>query len=722
MPETLTVTLGRVLRRDAASGFTVVLAYTQSSREPLKIVADAAVVQEGETASVTGEWEHHRKYGRQFRAETILAVLPASADDILSYLEAGHVKGIGLTLAKRLVDRFGDDLLRIMDEEPDRLREVQGVGARTLEKIRKSWEEQHGVRNVMIFLSAHGVSARRAFHIHRQYGDKAIAVIRQNPYRLAHDVRGLGFDFADKLARSLGHDLRSPFRLMAGLRHVIDEARGEGHCGIHLDDALDRTTALLRVERSLVAEMTASAVAAGVAIEEELDGRRVLFDPSLYRAESRIASRLAAMAGVKPGWSDLDPDDAVRVAENESGMTLDETQRHAVDLALTSKAIVITGGPGVGKTTLVRALLAVFQSAELRVALAAPTGRAAKRLAESTGTTASTIHRLLETSPDTGGFKRDEENPLEADVVIVDEASMVDVPLLDAVLRAMPSDAAIVLVGDADQLPSIGPGQVLYDILGSGRVPNIRLTRIYRQRGGSQIIANAHRINRGEQPQLATKKGDSDSYLFRADTPEKTVQHVVGLLSKKLREEFGLHPLRDVQVIAPMRPGPVGIDVLNASLQAALNPPSAHKTRIARPHGVVFCPRDKVMQTVNNYDKGVFNGDVGVIASIDAEGTKFEVDYGADQIVAYELEEADQITLAYATTIHKSQGSEYEAVVVVMVPQHAYMLQRNLLYTAVTRGRRLVVVVGTEEAVAIAVRRGRGAGRVTRLQHCLIRS
>jgi exodeoxyribonuclease V alpha subunit len=501
---------------------------------------------------------------------------------------------------------------------------------------------------------------------------------------------------------------------MAGLRHVVDMERGRGHCGVPLEKALRETVELLDVECDLVAETIETAVSDEVLIEEELDGRRVLFEPWLHRAETRIAETLARLADELPQWHDIEPDEAITSAEAESGVPLDAVQRQAVSLALRSRAVVITGGPGVGKTTLVRALLTVFQSAELSVSLAAPTGRAAKRLSESTGGAAQTLHRLLEMSPHSGEFQRNAENPLETDAVIIDEASMVDVPLFGDLLEAMPPHAGIVVVGDADQLPSIGPGQVLHDVLASQRVPAIRLTEIHRQADGSEIVQNAHRIHRGEMPRFGKQPDGSDMFFFSSDSPEKAVARVVDLVTVRIPEKFGL-PSRDVQVLAPMRKGSGGVDALNRALQDALNPPSRHKARVERPGGVVFGPGDKLMQTENNYEKGVFNGDIGVIATINASEERFTVDFGADLIVDYTLHEADQLTLAYATTIHKAQGSEYPAVVIVLLPQHHIMLRRNLLYTAVTRGRRLVVMVGDLSAIRTAVRTGRGGERCTRL-------
>lgn len=717
--EKINATIVRIRFQNPDTGFNVVTCRREASNEELTVVGFFHLPELDELVAIDGEWRNDARYGRQFSAESVTPIIPTSVEGIRSYLAAGHVKGIGETLAKRLVKRFGTDTLRIIDESPRRLLELPGIGKRTLEKIEASWQEQRGVRDVMVFLAAHGLSGARAFRIQKQYGDRAVAEIRENPYRLASEVRGIGFTIADSIARKLGHDERSPFRLLAGLRHVIDAARRNGHCGMTIEDAVAESAKLLHVEPTLLHETVVMAIEMRLVIAEEWNGRRVLFEPSLHRAESRIASALAVRADEAPAWAKVGSRKAVALAEAESGLELDATQKDAVALALRSKAMVVTGGPGVGKTTLVRALLAVYEEAGLKVSLAAPTGRAAKRLSENTGQHASTIHRLLEMSAHSGVFQRDDDYPLETDVVIVDEASMVDVPLLDAVLRALPEEAGIVLVGDADQLPSIGPGQVLYDILESRRVPSIRLTEIHRQAEGSDIIVNAHRINRGEMPEFNAKESSSETFLFPVVAPDKAVARVVDVVTRAIPEKFGLKSLRDVQVLAPMRNGSVGVDVLNEALQQSLNPPERHKARVERPNGVYFCPRDKVMQTENNYDKGVFNGDVGIIAMVDPEKERFTVDFGADLIVDYWFAEAEQLTLAYATTIHKSQGSEYEAVVIALMKQHHVMLRRNLLYTAVTRGRKVVVVVGDRDAVRTAVKTGSGGERLTRLRACL---
>jgi exodeoxyribonuclease V alpha subunit len=713
MPERITAKVFRTRFHNPDNGFSVVVAMREDTGDEVTIVGTFPPLQEGEPITATGEFRDDRRYGPQFVAEELDVVLPTTAEGIESYLAAGHVKGIRAGLARKLVLAFGDDLLRILDEEPRRLLGIAGLGEKKLEKIMASWDEQRGVRQLMMFLAHHGLGGARAFRIHKQYGNRAIQLIKENPYRLAHEVRGIGFATADAIARKLGLDPTSPFRLLAGVRHVIDSARErEGHCGLPRERVRADTAKLLQVDTSLIDAAIDSAMQMRIVVEEN----GVLYDPPLFDAELRIARKLAALARDTPPWiEEIDVEAAIDEAENRNAISLHEDQRRAIHIALGARAAVITGGPGVGKTTLVQTLLSVLDSADVQVQLAAPTGRAAKRLAESTGASAQTIHRLLEMSPESGTFQRNESEPIEGDVVILDEASMIDVPLLDAVLRALAPDASLILVGDADQLPSIGAGQVLHDVLASERIPAVRLTKIHRQAEGSDIITNAHRINRGEAPRFRNAAEDADMFHFRVTTPEEAVTRVVELVTERIPRRFGLKSLRDVQVLAPMRKGVVGIDGLNRELQRALNPPEHHRKRVERPNDVVFLPGDKVMQVENNYDKNVFNGDVGMIGAIDPEGEVFSVDYGADLFVDYTFDEADQLTLAYATTIHKSQGSEYPAVIVVLMPQHTIMLRRNLLYTAVTRGRKLVVVVADQRSIEMAVRTGKGGERYTRL-------
>ena len=715
MPERIEATVRRVRFHSRESGFTVLSARRNDTHEEMTIVGSFPLVDPDEIVIASGEWHDDRRYGRQFAAESLSPVVPTSRVGIEKYLAAGHVKGIGPTLAARMLDRFGTELLQIIDSDPQRLLEIPGVGKATLAKISESWRAQHGVRDLLVFLAQHGLGGARAFRIHKLYGNNAVAVIRQNPYRLAAEVRGVGFGTADTIALGLGFEKESPERALAGLRHVVERAREHGDCGIAAQDAVSEGMKLLDVPQEIVEAAVVSAVSGGELVAEELDGRAVLFPPPLHRAETKIAEALIAMTAERPAWPPVDIEEAVGIAETDAGFRLDPDQRRAVHTVLGSKVSIITGGPGVGKTTLVNVVLAILRSLDLEVALAAPTGRAAKRLSESTGAPARTLHRLLEMSGDGHGFHRNEENPLEYDAVIVDETSMVDVPLFDALLRAMPADAALVLVGDADQLPSIGPGQVLQDIIVSGRVPAVRLTQIHRQAAESDIIVNAHRINRGERPVF---RSDGDLFLFPAASDEAALRHVVELVSEKLPRKFGLKTRRDVQVLSPMRNGTAGVNALNETLQRVLNPPERHSTRIERPNGVVLLPGDKVMQTENNYDKNVFNGDVGVLAQIDTTAETFTVDFGI-AFVDYTMDEADQLTLAYATTIHKSQGSEYPAVIITLLPQHHIMLQRNLLYTAVTRGKGVVVIVGDRQSVDRAVRTSRSGERITRLAHLL---
>ncbi len=719
MPERLEATVRRVRFHNRETGFTVLIGRRDDPYEDVTIVGSFPLVDPDEAIVALGEWREDRRYGRQFVAESLSPVIPTSRDGIQRYFAAGHVKGVGAALAARMLDRFGVELLQVIDDDPQRLLEIPGIGKGTVKKIANSWNAQRGVRDLLVFLAQHGLGGARAFRIQKQYGPHAVALIRENPYRLAAEIRGIGFHTSDAIARSLGLDEKSPDRALAGLRHVVGQAREHGDCGIAAEEAALEAVALLGVPREIVDTAVATALENGEFVAEKQNGRIVLFPPYLHRAETRIADALLARTASAPDWWPVDVGKATALAAADAGFALDPEQRDALEMVLRSRVSVITGGPGVGKTTLVNVVLAIFHALDLKVALAAPTGRAAKRLSESTGAPAQTLHRLLETSADGGGFGRNEENPLDHDVVIVDETSMADVPLFDALCRAMPAEAALVLVGDADQLPSIGPGQVLYDVIASGRIPVVRLTRIHRQAAESDIVVNAHRINRGESPRFRPRGEKSDFFLFQASTAEEALQHVVELVREKLPLRFGLKALRDVQVLSPMRNGTAGVHALNATLQRVLNPPERHKVRIDRPNQIVFLRGDKVMQTENNYDKSVFNGDVGVIASIDTDAQTFAVDFGAETIVDYTYDEADQLTLAYATTIHKSQGSEYRGVILTLLGQHRIMLQRNLLYTAVTRGKEVVVIVGDRPSIECAVRTSRAGERVTRLGHLL---
>ena len=702
----------------AESGFTVLIGKLDNGDE-FSIAGNFAPVYPGERIRVVGTWKTSAKYGRQFVAESVTPVLPTDVNGIAIYLASGQVRGIRRVLAKRLLDRFGPDLLRVIDEEPHRLREVPGVGEQTYQSIVESWSEQRMVRDGMLFLASLGIRGARAVRIFKHYGSKTPEAIRENPYRIATEVRGISFDVADGIALALGTSSLSSDRLQAGIRQVFADERVAGHCGARTEMVVSRAATLLRVPRDAIVEAMSAAVHAGWIATDSFDGERIVFDAALHRAERRIAAAFATRSRTRPRWHYAIAE-GMAAAEEESGFVLDERQLRAIELLFETKAMVLTGGPGVGKTTLVRAFLAALRAAGASTALAAPTGRAAKRLSENTGGVARTIHRLLDTTSD-GGFQRNEENPIDEDVVVIDEASMIDVPLMDAVVRALRSEASIVLIGDADQLPSIGPGQVLHDILASGRVPSVSLTQIYRQRAASDIVANAHRIRSGEPPLFVSGSADSDMYFFSARSPAAALQCITELVTDKLPKKFGVR-VRDVQVLAPKRKGAVGVDELNRRLREVLSRPATGGAGANRIEGVEFARGDKVMQVENDYDKGVFNGDIGIVAEVNGDAKTFTVDFGGETIVEYPFDDADELSLAYATTIHKAQGSEYPAVVLCLMPEHGKMLRRDLLYTAVTRGAKVVVVVGDRRCVEAAARNGGKGGRLTRLRHLLASS
>ena len=690
----------RVTYHNAENGFCVLRVKIRGRSSLDTIVGHAAAISAGEFVHATGEWVNDREHGLQFRADFLRTAAPTTREGIEKYLASGMIKGIGPVYARKLVEAFGERVFEVIDNEPGHLREVEGIGPVRARRIVAAWAEQKVVREIMIFLYSHGVGTTRAVRIFKTYGADAIRVISDNPYRLARDIRGIGFLSADAIASKLGIEKTALIRARAGVSYALAEATDEGHCGLPADVLIPTAEKLLEIPQARITEALALELAAGEVIEDTVGEQRCVFLASLYSAEKIIATALGAIACGRVPWPPIDADKALPWVESKTGLTLAPSQKEALRLALASKAIVITGGPGVGKTTLLNALLLILRAKAVRTALCTPTGRAAKRLSETTGLPAKTIHRLLEVDPLRGTFRRDEQHPLECDLLVVDETSMVDVPLMASLVRAVPPRAAIVLVGDVDQLPSVGPGQVLADVIASGAIRVVRLTEVFRQAAESRIVVNAHRINQGLMPELPAEGEASDFYFVKAETPADGVARVLQVVKERIPRRFGLDPVRDVQVLCPMNRGGLGAHSLNIELQKILNP--AREPSVER-FGWTYCIGDKVMQTENDYDKEVYNGDLGVVTRVDPDESEMAIDFDGRTVV-YDFGELDEIALAYAVTIHKSQGSEYPAVVIPLTTQHYPMLERHLVYTGVTRGKQLVVLVGQPKALAIAVK------------------
>jgi exodeoxyribonuclease V alpha subunit len=713
--EVLAGLIERITYHNVENGFCVVRAKARGHRDIVTIVGHAATIAAGEWITASGEWVNDRTHGQQFKARFLRTSPPTSAEGIEKYLSSGMIRGVGPVYAKKLVRAFGEKVFDVIEATPDRLREVDGIGPVRAASILAAWAEQKAVREIMVFLHSHGVGSARAVRIFKTYGSDAIQVMTENPYRLARDIRGIGFKTADAIAMKLGIEKTAMVRVRAGISYALTEAMDEGHCGLPTEELIPLAEKLLEVPQELIRTALELELQEGTVIADRVGETPCIFLAGLHRAERTIAERLMRLANGTLPWPWIDPDKALPWVEERIGLTLAESQVAAIRLALMSKVLVMTGGPGVGKTTIVNAILRILAAKGTNLLLCAPTGRAAKRMTEATGFEAKTIHRLLEVDPKSGGFKRGDDNPLDCDLLVVDETSMVDVMLMQALMKAVPDKAALSIVGDIDQLPSVGPGQVLADVISSGAVPVVRLTEVFRQAAQSQIIVNAHRINHGVMPDLRKPEAVSDFYFVEADDPETAVPRIIELVKTRIARRFGLDPIRDVQVLCPMNRGGVGARSLNIELQAALNP--AGERKVER-FGWTFAPGDKVMQIENDYDKEVYNGDIGFV--VDVEPVEGELTASFDgRPVTYGFGELDAIVPAYAASIHKSQGSEYPAVVIPVMTQHYAMLQRNLLYTGVTRGKRLVVLVGQKKAVAIAVRNVSGRRRWSKLSEWL---
>ncbi|HMP74563.1 MAG TPA: ATP-dependent RecD-like DNA helicase [Kiritimatiellia bacterium] len=714
--EHLEGTVERVTFHSEDTGFCVLRVNVKGAREPLTVVGKTPNIVAGEVIRATGQWITSKQHGRQFQADTLATLPPDSLDGIKKFLGSGLIKGIGPVYAAKMVKTFGKQIFDIIDKESARLEEIEGIGRVRRLLIKEGWNEARDIRSIMAFLMAHGAGTSRAFRIYKTYGDQAIANVQTDPYCLARDIRGIGFKTADAIAERVGIAKDSPLRARAGVEHVLTEWTNQGHCACPPDALVQQTVETLGIPEPLVLDAIEHGLAERRLLKEHVPGAEpLIYLTPIAEAEKTVAERLHRLLHQPHPCPDIDLEKAIPWLEAKIGITLADAQRSAVRSAATNKVLLITGGPGVGKTTVVNAIIRMFHVKKRDVVLAAPTGRAAKRMTETTGTDAKTLHRLLAFDPRTGAFKHDARNPLPGDVFIFDETSMVDLPLAASLLKAIPDHAILILVGDADQLPSVGPGAVLKDLLRSDRIPLIRLTHIFRQAAQSDIVTFAHAVNHGQLPDTSTQQPDSDLFFITVDDPPQLADRIVHMVRKTIPEKTRLDPLRDIQVLSPMQRGTLGARALNQLLQDALNPRSEAIEKFGQQYRV----GDKIMQLENDYDKDVFNGDMGKITRIDHDEAELHVDFGG-RIVAYPFHELDELAPAYAITIHKSQGSEYPCVIIPVHTQHFVMLQRNLIYTAVTRGKQLVILVGTKKALAIAVQKEDARQRLTTLTQRLI--
>lgn len=709
-PERLSGIVERITFFNEENGFCVLQVKVRGSADLVTIVGTAASVSVGEYIDCDGCWINDRTYGLQFSAKNSRFSVPNTLDGIRRYLGSGMLLGIGHHFAEKLVDFFKEKVFEVIEKTPERLEEIPGIGATRRKRIEQSWTEQKATREIMVFLQSHGIGTGRAARIHKTYGAEAIDRVREDPYRLTLDVHGIGFKIADTLAMRLGIPQDSLIRARAGVRYTLQESSNQGHCAAFRTTLTKEANKLLGISEDIIGEAIDAEVAANLLVAGEIETKPSVYLTPLYRAEVGVAGHLARLMSNPTPWGWINAESALPWVEKRTGLILSDSQRIAVSAVINGKVTVITGGPGVGKTTVVNSILKILLAKQVRFLLCAPTGRAAKRLSESTGIEARTLHRTLEFDFKVQGFKRNANNPLETDLVVVDETSMVDVVLMNQLLRALTSRTALLLVGDVDQLPSVGPGQVLADVLASGAVSTVRLTEIFRQAASSRIIVNAHRIHQGKMPEKQASEGDF--FVVSAETPEEIRDQLLDVVTRRIPKRFGFDPIRQIQVLTPMNRGILGTHNLNIELQKILNP---KKTPCVERFGRIYAVGDKVLQIVNNYGKEVFNGDIGTISRVDTEEGLLFVDF-ENRVVEYEFSELDEITLAYATTIHKSQGGEYPAVVIPLSMQHYLLLARNLLYTAVTRGRHLVFLIAQPKALAIAVKNLNTTSRLTNLR------
>jgi exodeoxyribonuclease V alpha subunit len=702
----------RVTYHNQDTGFCVVRVQVKGRKDLVTVIGTTATINAGEWITAEGAWVQDRDHGMQLKADLLQTSEPTSAEGIEKYLGSGLIKGIGPVYAKKLVEKFGEGVFDIMDQFSVRLEEVRGIGSERRRLIKSAWAQQKVVRDIMVFLHSNGVSTSRAVRIYKAYGEDAIDKVRQNPYVLARDIHGIGFKTADTIAMKLGIPPDSFIRAKAGLLHAMSEAAGDGHCALPGEILQKNAAALLEMDSSILERALAEMLSETELVQDKESANDLIYVPSMLMAEKGIASILTRMANLPATFPAMDVEKALDWLRIKAERDLAPSQIAALTRALASRVLVITGGPGVGKTTLLHSVLSILRAKKVSCLLCAPTGRAAKRLSESTGMEAKTIHRLLEFQGN--GFARNATHPLDCDLLVTDESSMIDAPLMFRLLQALPEKSHLLLVGDVDQLPSVGPGSVLADIIESGAVPVVRLTEIFRQSATSKIIVNAHSINRGEMPESSL---DSDFFFIEREEAEAIQETLLEIVTTRIPRKWGVSAIRDIQVLCAMNRGTLGTIQMNKLLQERLNPQKPNQP-FAERFGWQFRPGDKVIQTRNNYDKEIYNGDIGVISSIDEMELEIQIDFDGRK-VPYDFNELDEISLAYAITIHKSQGSEFPVVVMPLAMQQFLLLQRNLLYTGVTRGKRLVVLVGQKKALQTAIRNAESNKRFTDLRRRL---
>ena len=725
MPTEISGQIERITFTNEDNGFTIAKVKVKSKRDLVTVIGNLMAPMPGEVLDMQGEWAVHPKFGKQFKVSQFKTRVPATASGIQKYLGSGLIKGMGPVMAGRIVERFGEKTLDVIENQIGRLAEIKGIGEKSLANIAKAWEAQKDIRDVMIFLQSHGVSAVYATKIFKRYGDRSVAVVKQNPYRLATDIFGIGFLKADQIAKELGFANDARVRVEAGVVYTLQQLSDDGHVFYPYAPLIERCQNILGVEREPIVEAVGSLNADKQIIIEDINegledfksNNKAVYLTRYHQCETGIANRLKALLSTPKSMRAVDSERAIEWVQQQLSFRPAEKQKEAIRYALENKVLILTGGPGTGKTTIVKAILKILSQMKINIMLAAPTGRAAKRMSEMTGQAAKTIHRLLEYSIHKLGFQRNEKNPLECDVLIVDETSMIDTMLMYHLLKAVPATASCIFVGDVNQLPSVGAGNVLNDMIASGAVAVIELTDIFRQAKASRIIVNAHKINVGELPvvsQSDISNPQNDFYFIEQEDPEKVLDIILELAHRRIASRFGFDAIDDIQVLTPMHKGLVGATNLNHRLQTVLNPGNSGIERGDR----TFRVNDKVMQIRNNYDKEVFNGDIGRISAIQTEERQLTVCFD-NRSVVYNFNELDEMVLAYAVSVHKSQGSEYPVVILPVLTQHYILLQRNLIYTAVTRGRHLVVMVGSRKALAIGVNNDKTQQRFTRLRHRL---